>query len=231
MSVSIPRRTVVQYATSGAVSLAATGRAVLAWQGQRLPDDSKTAEGKPTREGSLGPAYSYQVVRYRSAVSVIKGVSRRKTVHDALAAIDDQIGPAIRRKKYVVLKPNTVNVTRPLGCTDADALRGVLDYLAPRFKGSVVIAESSGNSETWEAYENFGYKKLPSEYRAQRVSLVDLNEEARYEIVNVLDADLHLVPIRLAARLLDPEAFVIGVPRAKTHGLTMVTLAINTTVL
>ena len=34
-------------------------------------------------------------------------------------------------------------MTVQLACTHADALRGILDYLAPRFKGPVTIAESA----------------------------------------------------------------------------------------
>jgi uncharacterized protein (DUF362 family) len=54
----------------------------------------------------------------------------------------------------VLLKPNTVAVSNQLGCTHADALRGILDYLGERFRGPVVIAASSKDC-TWDAYENF----------------------------------------------------------------------------
>jgi uncharacterized protein (DUF362 family) len=82
--------------------------------------------------------------------------------------------PALERKKRVLIKPNCVAVKFQLGSTHADALRGILDYLAPRFKGPVVITESS-RDDTSEAYENFQYNRVVSEYRSQKVSLVDLN--------------------------------------------------------
>jgi len=39
-----------------------------------------------------------------------------------------------------------------------DAVRGILDYLAPRFKRAVVIAESSA-ADTLEGFETFKYRK------------------------------------------------------------------------
>src|ERR1039457_4473392 len=103
------------------------------------------------------------------AVSLIKGDDRRKNVHDALEAIDDQIRPVLRLKKYVVIKPNNVSTVNPLAATNADALHGILDYLAPRFKGPVMIAEASAG-ETMEGFENFHYDRVAAERRAQHVS-------------------------------------------------------------
>ena len=83
----------------------------------------------------------------------------------------------LRRKKYVVIKPNNVSTVNPLAATNADAIHGILDYLAPRFKGPVIIAEASAG-ETMEGFENFHYDRVAAERRAQHVSLVDLNQEA-----------------------------------------------------
>jgi uncharacterized protein (DUF362 family) len=166
----------------------------------------------------------------RSKVGLVHGEDRRKNVHDALVAIDEQIRPKLKRKKSVVIKPNNVSTENQLAATHADALRGILDYLAPRFKGPVVIAESSAGN-TLDGFENFKYTALVSEYRSQKVSLVDLNKEARFGLTHVLDADLHLVPVRLAACLLDPDAFVISSAMLKTHNTVVVTLAIKNMVL
>ena len=78
-----------------------------------------------------------------SAVALVKGESRRQNIAQALAAIDDQIRPGLRAKKYVVIKVNNVSTTNQLAATHADAIHGILDYLEPRFKGPVVVAESS----------------------------------------------------------------------------------------
>ncbi len=161
-----------------------------------------------------------------SQVSIVKGDDRRKNVCAALAAIDDQILPKLRQKKYVVIKPNIVNTVNQLASTHADALRGIVDYLAPRFRGPIVIAESSAG-DTLEGYDNFHYTRLPSEYGSQKVRLVDLNREAKFETIPLIDFDLHVTPVRLAARLLDPEAFVICAAMMKTHNSVVATLSVK----
>jgi len=161
-----------------------------------------------------------------SKVALVYGPDRRKNAYEALVAIDEEIRPRLTRKKYVVIKPNNVSTVNQLAATHADAMRGILDYLAPRFKGPVVIAESSAG-DTMEGFENFHYTRLVSEFRAQRVSLVDLNREARYEVIPLIDFDLHVIPVRLAARLLDPDAFVICSAILKTHNVTVATLSVK----
>jgi len=161
-----------------------------------------------------------------AVVSVVKGEERRKLVHDALAAIDDQIRPLLKRKKYVVIKPNNVSTVNQLAATHADTLRGILDYLAPRTKGPVVIAESSAG-DTLSGYENFKYPQVAAEFRSMKVSLVDLNDEARYQVIPLLSPDLHVQPVRLAARLLDPDAFIISAGILKTHNTVIATLSVK----
>jgi len=162
----------------------------------------------------------------RATVALVSGEDRRKLAHDTLAAIDEQIRPLLKQKKYVVIKPNNVSTQRQLAATHADTLRGILDYLAPRFKGPVVIAESSAG-ETLQGYENFGYTKLPAEFKPREVSLVDLNQEAKYQVIPLLSPDLHVQPVRLAARLLDPDAFVICSALLKTHNTVVATLSVK----
>ncbi|HEY2016075.1 MAG TPA: DUF362 domain-containing protein [Bryobacteraceae bacterium] len=166
----------------------------------------------------------------RATVSVTHGEDRRKNAYNALLAIDKELQPKLKLKKYVVIKPNNVNTVNQLAATHVDALRGILDYLALRFKGPVVIAESSAG-ETHTGFENFKYTLLPAEYKRQKVSLIDLNEEAKFERLALLDPDLHLVPVRLAARLLDPEAFVISSCMLKTHNTVIASLNVKNMVL
>lgn len=163
-------------------------------------------------------------VNRRSAVSLMHGEDRRKNIYESLVAIDKQIVPILKTKKYVVIKPNNVSTVNQLAATNADTLRGILDYLSTRFKGPVIIAESSAG-DTMQGFENFKYNRLTSEYK--RTSLLDLNAEAKYEVLPVLDANLHLTPVRLAARLLDPEAFVISAGILKTHNVVVATLGIK----
>ncbi|MFB3903530.1 MAG: DUF362 domain-containing protein [Acidobacteriota bacterium] len=163
---------------------------------------------------------------FRSTVGVVQGEDRRRNVYESLLSIEDQILPILKTKKSVVIKPNNVSTVNQLAATHVDALRGMLDFLAPRFKGPVFVAESSAG-RTFEGFDNFKYTALPAEFKSTDVKLIDLNEEARYETLSVLDANLHAVPVRLAARLLDPDAFILCAALMKTHNVTVATLSVK----
>ena len=165
-------------------------------------------------------------INHRSTVSLIRGDDRRKNVYEALKAIDDQLAPALKQKKYILIKPNNVSPVNQLASTHADAIRGILDYTSTRFRGPVIIAESAAG-DTMQGFENFRYNKLVGEYSSRKISLLDLNQEGKYEMLPVLDENLHLSPVRLAARLLDPDAFVISAGVIKTHNVVVATLGIK----
>ena len=166
----------------------------------------------------------------RAVVSLVHGEDRRRNVYNALVAIDDQLRPALKRKKYVLLKPNTVAVSSQLGCTHVDALRGILDYLSERFRGPVVIGDSSKDC-TWDAYENFLYNRVLAEYRGLKVSLVDFNEDPHPVVHEIVDRDLHLTQVRLASRLFDPEALILGSAILKAHDNVVATLSVKNLVM
>jgi uncharacterized protein (DUF362 family) len=166
----------------------------------------------------------------RSTVAIAQGDDRRKNVYNALMAVDKDLQPKLKLRKYVVIKPNFVNTQNQLAASHADAMRGILDYLAERFKGPVVIAESSAGN-TQQGFDNFKFTALPAEYKKQQLQLIDLNAEAKFERITVLDADLHIVPLRLAARLVDPDAFVISSAMLKTHNTAVASLSIKNMVL
>jgi uncharacterized protein (DUF362 family) len=208
MPTTVTRRNLLQLAGAG-VSGLATARLIL---GEEPP------KGTP-------PLIIHDYGR-RSKVALIRGEERRKMVHDSLVAIEDQIKPVLKRKKYVVIKPNNVSTVNQLAATHADALRGMLDFLAPRFKGPVYIAESSAG-DTMEGFRNFGYTRLQDEFKPRQITLVDLNQEAKYQLIPLLDFDLHLTPVRLAARLLDPDAYVICAACMKTHNVMIATLSVK----
>ena len=177
----------------------------------------------PPVGGVPKPAMPYS---QRSTVAVVRGSERRKMICDSLVAIDEQIRPVLARTKYVVIKPNNVSTTNQLASTHADTLRGILDYLAPRFQGPVVVAES-GPGDTLDGYDSFFYNRVVAEHKAQKVSLLDLNREGTYITIPLLDFDLHVQPVRLAARLFDPDAFVFCSAILKTHNAMVVTLSVK----
>lgn len=162
----------------------------------------------------------------RSVVSLVRGEKRRRNVAAALETIDDRILPALKTRKSVVIKVNNVSTVNQLASTHADSIHGILDYLAPRFKGPVFISESSAG-DTLEGYDNFGYQRVADDHRAQNVSLVDLNREAQYKTVAMMDYDLHPKPARFAARLFDPDAFIICACMLKSHNVVVASLSVK----
>jgi uncharacterized protein (DUF362 family) len=184
----------------------------------------------PRRLGLGGNPEEFPGLERRSTVVIQQGGERRKNVYLALKAIDKDLQAKMQGKKYVVIKPNFVNTENQLAASHADAMRGILDYLVESFKGPVKIAESSAG-ETDHGYDNYKYRALTSEYRKQQLELIDLNREARFERIALLDPDLHIVPCRIAARLVDPEAFVISAAMLKTHNTVIASLGIKNMVL
>jgi uncharacterized protein (DUF362 family) len=166
----------------------------------------------------------------RSTVALVKGDVRRKNVTAALTAIDQFIKPQIQRKKSIVIKVNCVSSFRQLASSHVDALWGILDYLQPRYKLPIVIADSSAE-ETMNAFHNFGYDKLVADKDAKNVSLLDLNADAKYQVIPLIDYNLHVTPVRLSARLLDPDAFIINSCMLKTHNAMIATLSVKNMVL
>lgn len=169
-------------------------------------------------------------VNTTSKVALVHGDDRRKNVHEALSKIDDQIKPGLARKKYVAIKVNFVSTSTQLAATHVDAVRGILDYLQPRFHGPIMVVESSAG-DTLEGFKNFNYHPLVEERKAQKLSLVDLNREDKYHTVSMIDADLHISRAKLAARLLDPDTFVISSAMLKTHNSVVATLSVKNMVL
>ncbi len=177
-------------------------------------------------QSPTAPISSGDPVGQKSVVSLIRGENRRQNICESLLAIEDQILPALQRKKCVVIKPNMVSTRKQLAATHIDTLHGILDFLGPRFKGPVVIAESSAGYTT-EGFDNFRYHDVIAEHKPLQVSLVDLNEEGQHKTHTILDGDLHAVPVRLAARLLDPDAFIFCSAMLKTHNTVVATLSIK----
>ncbi|HUP03299.1 MAG TPA: DUF362 domain-containing protein [Bryobacteraceae bacterium] len=162
----------------------------------------------------------------RAAVSLIKGEDRRKNVTAALVAMDPEIRPALKRKKYVVIKVNNVVTTNQLAATHIDSIRGILDYLEPRFKGQVVIVESS-MEDTLQGFEHYKYADVVPEYKRFNIKLIDLNREARSETFCIVDQNVRPVPIRMAARLMDPDAYIISAAMLKTHNAVVATMTVK----
>jgi uncharacterized protein (DUF362 family) len=225
MANGVNRRSIFQLAGAAALLRSRLAGA------QQPPTPAQQPPAAPRRAFSFGGnPESFPVPERRSTVAIAQGDERRKNVYTALKSIDKELQAKMQGKKYVVIKPNFVNTTNQLAASHPDAMRGILDYLSESFKGPVVIAESSAGN-TKDGYANFKYSALASEYRKQQLKLIDLNDEATFERVALLDSDLHIVPCRIAARLVDPEAFVISSGMLKTHNTVIASLSIKNMVL
>ena len=140
-------------------------------KGQQAPPPQPAPPAKPQlptppskradpRQGTADAAKYFKYFDRRATVSLIKGEDRRKNVYDSLMAIDDQIRAGLKTKKYVYIKPNgNEDAARPLGATRADAVRGILDYLAPRFKGPVMFGDTGMIPNNGE-FTKYGYDKV-----------------------------------------------------------------------
>jgi hypothetical protein len=87
--------------------------------------------------------------------------------------MDKEIGPAIKRKKYVVIKINNVATNNQLAATHVHGLRGILDYLALAFRNtrsancSMPHNSGSGSSTCRRSTHSWGEAR----YREARIQI------------------------------------------------------------
>jgi uncharacterized protein (DUF362 family) len=154
-------------------------------------------------------------------VSLIKGEDRYKNVTGVLKALENDILSSIGEKR-ILLKPNVVLADNPLAVTHVDAVRAILDFLAPHVKKPILIGEG-GNHKTWDGYKNAGYLELEKSYNAR---LVDLNQDS-YEYRYVFGVEHNPLPVRLSSTCLDPDVYIISAAQMKTHNYVLVTLSLK----
>jgi uncharacterized protein (DUF362 family) len=159
-----------------------------------------------------------------SKVSLVKGNDRRDIVFQALKNIEDEIWASIGDKKKILVKPNFVSTTRELAASHPDEIRGILDFLKPRYQHEIIVGESAaGRGGTFEGYRNFGYLPLEKEYG---IKLVDLNAQPwvpRYVFGNGHKP----LPIRIISTFLDRDTYIISAAKMKTHDRVVVTLSLK----
>jgi uncharacterized protein (DUF362 family) len=190
---------------------------------QNPPGGAPQGPPEPAGELHLQPVVP---VPGRSTVSLVRGTERRKMIYEALVAVDAQVLAGLKRKKYVLIKPNLTSVTNQVASTHVDTIAGILDYLGPRFKGKVVVAEAS-SADTLAAFENLKYAQLATEFKSFDVQLIDLNREAKFQVVPLIDTNVRPMPIRMAARLFDPDAFIVCCAIPKTHETAIATMTVK----
>ena len=158
-----------------------------------------------------------------STVALVKGSDRRDNIYRSLKLIEDQVFSPLGDKQ-ILIKPNFVQTSVPLAATHADAIRGILDFLAPHYKKEVIIGEAAATKEgTFAGYKNYSYQELAKDYK---VKLVDLNLGG-YQYRYTMGEKNAPVPIRICSSFLDPNLYIISAAVLKTHGYASVTLSLK----
>jgi uncharacterized protein (DUF362 family) len=156
-----------------------------------------------------------------SRLGLIRGDDRYQNLSAALKAIADDVD--LHGVDQILVKPNFVSPDRPLCATHVDAIRALLDWLRARTETPIVVGEASAHTNTWQAFENYGYLSLPDEYRD--VSLMDLNADQAVELTAF---DRRLQPLSLkASRTAVQSRFRISIGPPKTHDTVLVTLSLK----
>jgi uncharacterized protein (DUF362 family) len=158
-----------------------------------------------------------------SRLSLVRGQDRREIVYQSLKLIEDDVWAAVDRKKRVLIKPNMAVDKNPLAVTHVDAARAVLDFLRPRCRKPIVVAES-GVLNTGDGFRNNGYLALEKEYG---VKVIDLNADPDFVPGYVVDTDHIPRAVRVYSVFVDPDVCVISLARMKTHDTVLVTLALK----
>jgi uncharacterized protein (DUF362 family) len=180
-----------------------------------------------------GKRATFEKITAPSNVSLIKGNDARDNTFNALKNIEDEIMTSLEGKKRILIKPNFVLVTNPLCATTVDSVRGILDFIRPRFKGPIEIGEATvsgakganvGTEGTFAGFRDYGYLPLEKEYG---VTLTDLNMGSHVVRYIFNDNGNRPVPIRLISKFLDRDQYLISAARMKTHNCVLVTLSLK----
>lgn len=180
-----------------------------------------------------GRRATFEKLTTSSNVSLIKGNDARDNTFNALKNIEEEIMVSLEGKKRILIKPNFVVTNNPLCATSVDAVRGILDFIKPRFKGPIEIGEASvsgakginmGAEGTYSGFRDYGYLPLEKEYG---VTLTDLNltpHVIRY-IFNEIGNKPQ--PIRLISKFFDKDQYLISAAKMKTHNCVLVTMSLK----
>jgi uncharacterized protein (DUF362 family) len=162
-------------------------------------------------------------VESRSTVSFTTGTERRQMLYEVMKPFEKEIKAGLK-KKQLIIKPNMVVTNTPLCATHPDALRALLEFIKPMYKGQIIIAESSSSVNSSDGFKNYGYLDLAKEFD---LKFIDINTSSTGTPVYILDRNLHLDKIQASDVLTNPGNYVISLSRLKTHNTVVMTGAIK----
>ncbi|MGA2407773.1 MAG: DUF362 domain-containing protein [Bacteroidales bacterium] len=154
-----------------------------------------------------------------SPVAFTTGTDRKEMLFEVIKPFGKEIKAGLKRKQLVI-KPNMVVTNRELCATHKDALRALLEYLKPIYKGQIIIAESSSSVNSSDGFKNYGYTDLAKDFN---IKFVDLNSTGKGKPYFIIDRNLHLDKIEIADIFANPDYYVISLSRLKTHNSVVMT--------
>jgi uncharacterized protein (DUF362 family) len=162
-------------------------------------------------------------VESRSSVSFTTGTERKQMLYEVMTPFQNEIKAGLK-KKQLIIKPNMVVTNKELCATHVDALRALLEFLKPIYKGQIIIAESSSSVNSSDGFKNYGYLDLAKDFN---VKFVDINTSSTGTPVGIIDRNLHLDIIQVSDLLTSPDNYVISISRLKTHNTVVMTGAVK----
>jgi uncharacterized protein (DUF362 family) len=162
-------------------------------------------------------------VESRSSVSFTTGTERRQMLFEVMKPFQNEIKAGLK-KKQLIIKPNMVVTNIPLCAAHVDAMRALLEFIKPMYKGQIIIAESSSSVNSSDGFKNYGYLDLAKEFN---LKFIDINTSSTGTPVYILDRNLHLDKIQASDVLTGPDNYVISLSRLKTHNSVVMTGAIK----
>ena len=158
-----------------------------------------------------------------SSVSFTTGAERRQMLFEVMNPFKSEIKAQLK-KKQLIIKPNMVVTNIPLCATHVDALRALLEFVKPMYKGQIIIAESSSSVNSADGFKNYGYLDLMKEFD---VKFVDINQSSTGTPVFIVDRNLHQDKIQTSDLLTSKDNYVISLSRLKTHNSVVMTGAVK----
>jgi hypothetical protein len=90
----------------------------------------------------------------------------------------------------------------------------------------------SGDVPAKDAVGKWGWDKVFADHKSLNLKFEIPNEDqAHYGLMYGIDYDLHVIPIRLGARFVDPDAFIISASVLKTHNMVVATMSVKNLVM
>jgi uncharacterized protein (DUF362 family) len=162
-------------------------------------------------------------IESRSSVSFTTGTERRQMLFEVMKPFQNEIKSGLK-KKQLIIKPNMVVTNIALCATHVDALRALLEFVKPFYKGQIIIAESSSSVNSSDGFKNYGYLDLAKDFN---VKFVDINTSSTGTPVCIMDRNLHVDKIQVSDLLTSPDNYVISISRLKTHNSVVMTGAVK----